>query len=301
MNSRLFQLLAVLLVVACCVSGAMAGEVPHHWAVRTIPTHHSKASVVPPAKNLYGTVAAFVGSPYEASWTNPATIGGDLWPCFGGSTDGTGVVNATLCNEVVPDPTSGASEYYLPVAAGVFGAPLYTWSLTACDATSTASLPCGQTNTWYEDDTLDSTDELTYAITALQGTSYVAASGTVDFGVNPYGGVTGQNVIIYGDQNFGTMGQTGVNNGNCTAAYNYPLASAANPGGVYIVPAGKTCVAPKAGAVALTATTELGTPSYKKVTKGTIDGTPCTVTAPCYTVAWKSVYKLAQKWTIWLE
>jgi hypothetical protein len=304
MNSRVFQLLVVLLVVAFCVSGAMAGEVPHHWAVKALPkTHHSNAATL--TKNLYGTVAAFVGTPYATSWTSPINLasGDELWPCFGGSTSSTGFVAETECNQITPNSATTDPEYYLPEQAGVFGIPAYTWSLSACDQSTTADTenPCGQTDTWYEDDTLDATDELIYSIIATQTQGTIAASGTVDFGPNSYAATAGQNIIISGDQGFGTQGATGANNGNCAYAYNYPLASAANPGETYVVPAGKTCVNPVAGLVTLAATTEVGKPGYTKVTKGTVYGVACSVAAPCYTTKWTKVYSLAQKFTIWLE
>ncbi len=291
--TKVFQCAVLALIVAFCFGTiAMAAEVPHHWSVKLMPGSAERVQKLHPraadANGLYSSGAAFVGSPFDY-YANPINgDGSEIWPCFGGGTS---------ANADCPTLGSPAQDNF----SVAIGSPAFTYSLAACDATSTSSNYCGQTNTWYEDDTLDSTDELLYIITATEGstTNYIADSGTVDFGPNVYGvSNPGYNVIIYGDQTFGTEGQSGVNNGECSAAYNYPLSSPANPGGVYIVPAGKTCHAPTSGLVTLSATTEIGAPKYTKSTLASFCGV---VGTPCYKTTWTKKFSLAQKWTIWLD
>ncbi len=292
----MLPLVAVLAVVALFVCGQQAQAAENHhpkFAIKIVP-HQPGSEIATPSvltPNLYGVSAASAYTQYP----NNNSDGSDLWPCFG-SYDGTHTSTENPDCPTVGDPKQG-----FPAGGAVLGTLSYSWPLAACNATSTTSPECMQTNTWYEDDSGDSTDELLYIVEATQGSTVLADSGTVDFGPNAYGGLSpAADVIIYGDQNLGDMGISGPNNGNCEAAYNYPLASPANPGGVYVVPAGKTCGVPTTGAVKFSATTEVGKPAYTKVTHGTVDGTPCTVAAPCYTVKWTKVYSVAQSWTIWL-
>ncbi len=110
---------------------------------------------------------------------------------------------------------------------------------------------------------------------------------------------TGVDVVIFGDQGFGTIGvHTGPNNGECLTSFNYPLTSPVSPGTPYGIAAGKTCVNPRPGLVTFTATTELGAPTY---TKSTNPKTCGTVTPPCYTVTYTKKYSVTQKWNIWLQ
>jgi hypothetical protein len=284
-KSRLFQVLISLAVVAFFVCGQqlVAQEVPHHFHTQLLhrvnPDRAVPLTNPAPANNLYGVEQAFVATPLPSGVNSDGT---DLWPCFG---------NTSTAN---PDcPTIGNPSVTFPTGGVALGAPQYTWSYSACDAsTSTDTTPCGQTETWYEDDSNDSatTDDLTYSITATQvqggKTVYISDSGTVDFGPNPYGGLSpAANVIIYGDQNFGTLGATGKNNGNCSADFNYP-----NPAlpGVFVVAANKTCVNPAPGVATITATTSIATATFKTV-KGVT------------TVTYKVKYKASQKWNIFFQ
>ncbi len=294
--TRIFQVAVVVLVVAFCFS-AMAVAAGHpQFAAKIARTEHANAvhsNLTYPAANLYSVTAFFGGGPI---WTyaSPANSdGSEIWPCFGGGATAN------------PDcPTVGSPVQPLAGDGMVVGVPFYGWPLHLtsggdfCDQASTADLPCGQVETFYEDDSLDATDDLLYLLTAQQGTSYLSDSGTYDFGPNFTGGGPGAVVVIQGDQGFGTMGQTGVNNGNCAANYNYPLASNSYPG-VYEVSAKKTCVAPTTGLVKFTATTSLGVPVYTKSTSAAI----CSpLTPPCYTVKWTPIHhKLIQTWSIFLE
>lgn len=302
-KSRLFQGLASLAIVVFFVCGQQAlAEENHHWQIKLVPRVNANGNAAhpeaTPANNLYGLQAAFTEG-YPTIGAN--ADGSDIWPCFGSSSGN-------------PDcPTIGDPTITFPSGAAALGAPAYVWLLNnpgsngyGCDSdtngtSNTSYLPCGQTETWYEDDSNDSTAELLYSIVATQGSTVIADSGTVDFGPNPFGGLTPPaDVIIYGDQNFGTWpgAGSGPNNGNCTADVNYPLASAANPGVTYVVEAGKTCGNPVAGAVNLEAITELGVPKYTKSTSPTVCGS---VGPPCYTVKWTKKYSVTQKWTIFFE
>ncbi|MGA2966058.1 MAG: hypothetical protein ABSD64_07585 [Terriglobales bacterium] len=291
-KSRLFQVVVLVAIVAlfACSQMAMAATKPH-FQIKVIPKTHSGVNPMvaePPTVGLYGVAQWFGYTSYLV------TSGTDLWPCFG--------------NTATPDPNCADI-----ISGGVvLGAPSLSWPLAACDANSTVNAYdyCGQTETWYEDWSNDSTDELTYLLVATQvqgsATVTLADSGIVDFGPNVYGAACGgtcppaADVIIYGDQDFGTQGLTGVNNGNCEAPYAYPLNSAAFPvaDGVYVVPANKTCKNPLAGLVTLTATTEVGAPVYTKSTKASVCATSDSGVPPCWTVKWTKKYSVAQKWVI---
>ena len=300
-KSRLFQIFASLVIVAFVVCGQQVlAEDVHHWHLKLVPHTNAQRdfAVNPetaPANNLYGIEQAFAQQAYDST-------GADAWPCFGDTAS----------------PSADCST--VPNGGVVVGGPAYIWQLNnntfsgngyGCNAftngtssTGTPYNPCGQTESWYEDDSNDTsaTDELLYSIVVTQGSAIIADSGEVDFGPNPYGGFTPPaDVIISGDQNFGYApgNATGPNNGNCSADFNYPLTTGANPGSVYVVAAGKTCVNPVSGLATLTATTEIGAPKYAKKL-----GTACTsvgVPSPCYTTTWTKKYSVAQKWTIWLE
>jgi hypothetical protein len=303
MNCRLFQVLTFLAIIALFIHGqpVVAQSEPHHYRVEAVDREQPEAPATnpPPAKNLYGVYQAFVGSPFASKDTATNSDGTEIWPCFGATSPGN-----------VDCPNVGKPAQLLPPNAAVLGTPSLTWpfanatGVVGCDqSTTTDTKPCGQTNTWYEDDTLDSTDDLTYTIVAtqIQGTKMVtlANSGTVDFGANPFGAATGANVVIFGDQGFGTIGvPTGPNNGECSTSFNYPLTAPKNPGGTYVIAAGKTCLNPKPGLVTITATTELGTPTYTKSTSKTACAP---VTPPCYLVTYTKKYSVIQKWNIWLK
>jgi|SRR5271163_1599691 len=275
---RVFSGTILAVMIACCALGQLAlAQTPHHYTIRVLP-HQKTADAQPnanpaPAAGLYGVEQAFTATPGATN-----SDGTDLWPCFG---------NSTTPN--VDCPTIGDPSVTFPSGGVALGGPQYVWSYSACDASAaTDTTPCGQTETWYEDDSNDTSasDDLTYEIVAQQGSDYIADSGIVDFGPNPYGGLTPPaDVIIYGDQNFGTLGATGKNNGNCEADFNYPTPVLP---GVFVVAANKTCVNPKPGLTTITATTSIATATFT-TKKG--------VTTVKYTVK----YKVQQKWSIWLQ
>jgi hypothetical protein len=257
------------------------------------PAVHSDASADALAAGLYATEQAFVANPLSLGTGTPGAFNSDgteLWPCFGDSTTAN-----------VDCPSIGDPSQTFPDNAVAVGGPSYSWPLSACNQNSDTVIACGQIDSWYEDDSGDTTDDLTYLVTVTQvqsgKTVYIADSGVVDFGANPFGG-PGENIIIYGDQGFGTIGDaTGPNNGNCDADFNYPLPTGANPGEVYVIQANKTCVPPIAGVATITSTTEVATPHYAKKTTATA----CAPSpAPCYTVTFTKKYSVIEKSLIYL-
>ena len=235
--TRKFQVAVIVLVVAFCFGQlALAADVPHHWGVKVIKHHPGRNGEArpdtgaAPAAGLYAVGQAFVVTPLQQPG-NSGTAAAELWPCAGGA--GTAQPDCAFIG------STGTADSASLVGSWVLGSPQYVWYLASdttdapdqpfgCAATTSADVGayCGQTNTWYEDWTGDNTDNLTYLITATQSTTnYLVDSGTVDFGPNVYGGSTPADidVVIYGDQNFGTEGATGANNGNCSADFNYPM------------------------------------------------------------------------------
>ena len=308
-KSRLF--VASLAIVAFAVCGQLAlAENPHHWHIKVVPAKHSNLMVhsdgAPPV-GLVGIEAALTTTAVNA-------YGADYWPCPGGATT-VGSVGNTACP-------------YVLAGSWVTGSPAFTWPLAftlsggtitgvGCDQATTAeaTYPCGQTETWYEDDTVSAGGwDLTYLLTAKQGANYVADSGVVDFGPNPYySGATDCptgpcQIIIYGDQGLGTQGvASGTNNGNCDVNFKYP--SQTNPfnfGGLgyFVISQNKHCVDPVATTgttteIAFESITALETPHYA------VDSSAACLAAgltnPCYKVTFTSVHSAAQKWNIWLE
>jgi hypothetical protein len=313
--SRLNQLLAVIATVASCffVQSAAAQE-PHRPHVNMKIMHRERADSPAarpenaPWPNLYPLQATFTQT-YPTIGAN--SDGTDIWPCTGGS---------SITGPDPDCPTIGSPTIIFPANATAIGNPAFVWQLTntagsgngqGCDALINGTghlgvpyLPCGQVESWYEDDSNDSTDDLLYSMVAMQGSKVIYSTGTVDLGPNAAGGATPpSDVIIYNPINFGfgpgDGPSTGPNNGNCIPDFNYPLTSPANPGEEYLVAAGKTCVEPVRGPATIIVKTALGSPVYTQVT-----GAACTsqgVTSPCYTVEWVKKHEICQTWDIWLE
>jgi hypothetical protein len=261
-----------------------------------------------PWPNLYALQQAFTQT-YPTIGAN--SDGTDIWPCTGGS-------SATGPD---PDcPTIGSPTILFPSNATAIGNPAFIWKLKntpgygngqGCDALVNGTghlgvpyLPCGQVETWYEDDSNDTTDDMLYSMSIVQGPRVLYATGTVDFGTNVEASTTPpSDVIIYNPLNLGfgpgDGPSTGPNNGNCNPNFNYPLAAPSNPGEPFLIAANKTCVEPTPGPATIIVTTALGTPIYTKAT-----GTTCTtqgVASPCYTVEWTKKHEICQVWDIWLE
>jgi hypothetical protein len=211
-KSRLFLVLA-LTIVAFSVCGQQA-LAQHHLQARTMP------GVQPAGINPDATLLLF--QLIQGMGVLPPVDGGgnDAWPCFPNAN-----ANGADCSQI---------------AAGgvVIGTPAYSWSFTNCDGNTTTSPACGQIFWFYEDDTGDNTDHLFVNITAKQGTGYVLDTGNFDFGPNPF--PAGSVVVISDDVNFGTLGATGKNNGQCAGS-------------------GKTCVNPIKGVVNVSLSTKVGT------------------------------------------
>ncbi len=146
--------------------------------------------------------------------------GNDEWPCFAGSSD----PNAADCSQI---------------SAGgvVIGTPAYTWSFANCNGNTSTSPNCGQLFWFYEDDTGDSTDHLIVSLTVKQGTDFILATGNVDLG--PNSSPAGSIVVISDDTAFGTLGETGKNNGFCAGSK-------------------KTCANPLKGIATVNFTTKVG-------------------------------------------
>jgi len=289
-RSRLFQALVLVALVAffACSQLAVAQEKPH-YQIKVLPRMNSDVPQVnpgPPA-NLYGLGQAFTAFALDSN-------SADAWPCFG--------------NTASPSPDCSTIQD----GGVVVGIPSYVWSFANCDAdtngtSNTKYVPCGQTETWYEDDSgTGNTFDLTYLLTATQVqsgvTKYLVDSGTVDFGPNPFGGATPpSDVIVFGDQNLGDWpgATSGKNNANCTANVNYPTSS--DPAtGLFIIQANKTCVAPLPGLVTFTAVTTVAQPIYTMhSTVAACGATP----PPCWTVTYSATGKkfVSQKWNVWLQ
>ena len=175
-RSRLFQALVLVALVAffACSQLAVAQEKPH-YQIKVLPRMSSDAPQVNPAPpaNLYGLDQAFTAFALDSN-------SADAWPCFGNTAS----------------PSADCST--IQDGGVVVGVPSYVWSFANCDAdtngtSNTSYVPCGQTETWYEDDSgTGATFDLTYVITATQVQSgvkqYLVDSGTVDFGPIRSGG-----------------------------------------------------------------------------------------------------------------
>ena len=203
---RFFQCAVLAVVIGLCAFGQAQSVRNLNYTVHAVPSLGLGPSITPA---LFELAQGFgVAAPPDGG-------GNPQWPCFGGSAD---------CSTIAPGGV-------------VIGTPAYTWSLSACDQNNGTVPPCGWIFWFYEDDTGDNTDHLVVTVTAKQGANYVINTGKIDFGPNPYG--AGQIIVVSGNQGFGTMGQTGKNNGNCAGS-------------------NKTCVDPVAGLVNLQVTTTIG-------------------------------------------
>jgi hypothetical protein len=227
-KSRMFQLLAVLAVIAFVICGQPAtAQNQHHIQARVLPATHAdnmqplKASkekaVLEQLMSGFGVLPPVDGN------------GNDEWPCFPGSDN----PNAADCSQIA---TGGV----------VLGQPAYTQSLSACDGDTESSPNCGQIFWFYEDDTGDNQDDLVVSIVVKQGVDYILDTGAFDFGPNPF--PAGSVVVIYDDTAFGTLGQSGPGNGFCAGST-------------------ETCVNPKSGVADVTVTTTVGTSTIKSAFK----------------------------------
>ncbi|MGC2246960.1 MAG: hypothetical protein WA609_10200 [Terriglobales bacterium] len=214
-QSRWFQVLACLALVAflVCAQQAMA-QSRHHFTVRVVsgPASH-QGNGVQRFNELFQLASGFGALP-------PVDDGGyDAWPCFPNAN-----ANGADCSQIAPGGV-------------VIGTPAYTWSYTACDANTATSTNCGQIFWFYEDDTNDNTDDLILSITVKQGSNFILATGNVDFGPNTFS--PGSIIVISDDAAFGTLGETGKNNGYCAGSK-------------------KTCSDPFAGEATVIVTTKVG-------------------------------------------
>ncbi len=212
-KSRMLQVVASLAIVVFFVCGqqALAGESRTHFQIRAVPGMHRDEvrAAVTKFDELFQLSFGFGAlPPVDGS-------GNDEWPCFGGGAD---------CSSIA---TGGV----------VIGTPAYTWSLAACDASAAGDPNCGQIFWFYEDDTGDSTDHLIVSVVVKQGLDYILDTGNVDLGPNPF--PYGTVVVITRDTAFGTLGETGKNNGFCAGSK-------------------KVCVNPSTGIATVNITTRVG-------------------------------------------
>jgi len=303
---RSFQVIALCTFVVFCACSNLAvaktqlvanPNVQPQAQSQAVPL--TKPATLPPG--LYPVSQGFVHSPYNPTLSNNGWVnnidGSELWPCFTPSAD---------C------PTIGDPP--IPFSGGlVIGTPRFTVSLSACNGTTNGTqvpytwdqgetwnafaindyyVPCGQINALYEDWTSDSTDDMLTSYVVRQGLRVIADSGVQDWGPNTFAG-TGDlfTIITYQDFNFGALGQTGPNNGNCVPNYNYPAAAIPTSYPV-IIADNRTCVDPVAGLATITVRNELATPTWTCKTTSSV--TSCKVK---YAVK----YALEQTWNIYLH
>ncbi len=221
-KSRSFQVVVCLAIVVFFACGQQA-LAQHHLQVRVVSGTHADGThpprVAKERKALEQLIAGFgVLPPIDDS-------GNDEWPCFPGGGN--------------PNDADCAS-----IAAGgvVLGQPAFTQSLSACDANTGSSPNCGQIFSFYEDDTGDNNDNLIVSVVVKQGAKYILNTGQVNLGLNPF--AAGSVIVIYDDTAFGTLGQTGPNNGFCAGS-------------------NLTCVDPVSGKATITFTITVGTSTIK--------------------------------------
>lgn len=300
---RSLQVIALVAFLAFCVCSKLAVAKTKLAAEPNVQPQSQavpQAKHVPPAPGLYPISQEFVRTPYDPTLPNNGWVnnidGSELWPCFPG-----------------PDcPTIGDPP--LTFSHGlVIGLPKFTYSLAACNGTTNGTqvpytwdqgetwnanaingyyVPCGQINVHYEDWTNDNTDHALTSIVVRQGLKVIADSGIQDWGPNPYGG-TGSccAIMVYQDFNFGALGQTGPNNGNCVPNYNYPT-TAVPTSYPFVVADNRTCVDPVAGLATIAVTDALATPTW--ICKTTSSVTTCKV-------KYVTKYALEQTWNIYLQ
>jgi hypothetical protein len=305
-KSGSFRVIVLFAIVAFCACSQMALARTHIVVAARSHSQVRPDTPIPPslAPGLYAISQAFVDSPYP-NWVNNFD-GYELWPCFGEKS-----TNQDC-------PTIGNPSILFPSSAVAVGVPYFTWSLADCDGTTNGTqapyvwdggatwspsaingyyVPCGQINNFYEDWTGDTTDDLLITMEVKQGASVIADSGIQDWGPNPYGDSASEGFVVanYQDFNFGALGDTGANNGNCVPDYNYPTSSPgpSNPLSYPVITAAnQTCVDPVAGPATLYVTTTIATPTWTCKTKQSV--TACKVT-------YANKYSLHQKWSILLQ
>jgi hypothetical protein len=299
---RVYQFAVLVFALAFCFGQLSVAQNRTHMMVlsRGQAQQHSEAG---PSPNLYAITQAFVGTPYP-NWISNSD-GFELWPCFANSSTS----GPNLDCQYIGDP-----QIAFQSGGGALGIPAYSFPLNTvtnngvtsygCDGSTNGTqkpytqgetwdppaingfyIPCGQINTWYEDWTADSTDEILWMAEVTQGSKVIADTGIQDWGPNAFAaGTPPIDVVFYQDFNFGALGQTGKNNGNCVPSFGYPTSGP--PTSFPVITAGnKTCSDPVAGPASVSTTTEVATPAW------TCKNGTCKV-------KYTKKYSLSQKWTI---
>ena len=212
---RWSQVLAALVVVVSFVCGQQAlAQSRHHLQARLAPGAHQTEVAPAGYDELFQLSVGFGALP-------PTDANGyGEWPCF-------------------PNPANANYPDCSSIANGgvVIGTPAFTWSFAACDASSPSSTNCGQIFWFYEDDTGDNTDHLIVSIVVKQGSNFILDTGNQDLGPNPF--PAGSIVVISDDAAFGTLGESGKDNGYCAGSK-------------------KVCSNPLQGIATITVTTKVG-------------------------------------------
>jgi hypothetical protein len=340
-KSRLFLVAVSMAIIAffACSQFAIAQSKskPRTHRVVVHKMHRAHANAVRPNVGEYPPNGLYSDGYYFGLTSYPSLDSNNetLWPCWGGTTDST-----TDC--------PGINQYGMVVGDPGYVWELandpdqtYAWNINGCDGDTNGSttggsasagtgfygsgavyIPCGQYEAWFQDDSNDTTDDNLFSFVVTQGPSIIYDTGTQDWGINDptYNGSGGEvppaDLYSYGDINFGDMGVTGPNNGNCAASYEYPVVctnntdgcSATNPGSLpggwpgmttgwpFVIQAGKKCIQAQPGLATMTATTWLApaTWSYKANKNPETGGT--------WSVKYgKATHTLKQAWTIWLQ
>ncbi len=247
MKSRMFLLVALIAIIAVCACSQLAVAKTHKTHPTQFAKHHHRVIIKrhaaighPNAAPIYGGMTLGLYSLYYGAGnpSYPDNYGYDALPCWGGYDFDCMAINDDDGNPL-PDITETllvADPQYLYNLNNDSGY-VYTYNDIGCDGKTNGSsvggdpdyIPCGQIIAAYEDESNDTTDDQLFLLTIAQGTAIIYDSGTENWGVNDsnYDGLGGDvppDASVDSESfNLGTLGQTGLNNGNCMASYQYPV------------------------------------------------------------------------------
>lgn len=261
--------------------------------IHVIAAPHAGASAPAPnpflKPDLYPLAQVFANDPFAprnaASGTsaiNPFNADGtELWPCLGEFT-----ANSAANTDC---PTIGNPSQPLPAGGVVVGVPQFNYTRTQCAQLN--FIPCAQEDAFLENDTKDTSDYLVISFIGTQPNGNVV----LDFGTVVEGPISQAipqvipgpfDIILSFATNLGTAGvPDGINNGNCFANFNYPVAST-NPTFPFIISDNRHCSDPVDGPVTLTVVTQLAQPKFTQTTQGCPTGE-----TTCFTVTFTPTFK----------